>query len=721
MDRAERAAELLEQIRALAATGKLEAAEEICRQLLDVSPEDPAGWSWLGLLATAGRRWGEAESALRKAVSLRPCDPHSLSYLSVALRERDEPREAEDYARQAIAIDARQPSYWINLGAALRDQRRSTEAVEAYRHSLALDASQAATWQALATALQESGELDAAQAAFERSLTLAPGGEATVDCAYLHCLRGHPHEAIALLANFLLRSPHVPYAWIVLTHALKLAGENARAEAACREALKLAPRSHQARHQLAELLTKRWALSEAEAEARQLVTDDPAYAPGWAVLGLILGASGQQPEAEQALRRAAELDPIQHYSSRLLCSLQYADEVDPKQLLRAHEEWAAARVPVATVTAPTGAGSSQKLKLGFISPDFGQHPIAFLALAALEQLNRSDCSVICYSDGTTDDAYTARFRAISSGWRNICGECDQHVASLIAHDEVDVLIDLAGHQGNRLGVFQRRPAPVQITWLGYVGTTGLAEMDYLLADRQHVRVGEESLYRETVLRMSDGYCCYQPLADAPPVMPLPALRNQYFTFGSFNHTAKLSPSILAAWAEIMVRVPHSRLFLRYGGLNDLGFQQRVWRHFADRKISAERIRFAGWGPCREIMQEYCQIDLALDTQPYSGGLTTCEALWMGVPVVTWPGKTFAGRHATSHLTTAGVPQFIADSREAYIDLAVHWASRIDELTATRSKLREQMRSSPLCNAQLFAHNLLRLLQSVRGKITSEFS
>ncbi len=713
MDRVERAAELLEQIRALAAAGKIEAAEEICRQLFNISPDEPEGWSWLGLLATAGRRWGEAETALRKAVLLRPSDPHYLSYLSVALRERGEPRAAEDYARQAIAIDANQPSYWVNLGAALRDQRRPSEAAETFRRSLALDASQAAAWQALAAALQESGELDAAQEAFERSLTLAPGGEATVDCAYLHCLRGHPHEAIGLLANFLQRASHAPYAWIVLAHALKLAGENVRAEAACREALKLAPHTHQARHQLAELMSNRWAFSEAEAEARQLVADDPAYAPGWAVLGLILGASAQQTEAEQALRRATELDPIQHYSSRLLCSLQYADEVDPKQLKRTHEEWATSRAPIATVTVPTAASSSQKLKLGFVSADFGQHPIAFLALSALEQLNRSECSIVCYSDGTTDDAYTERFRAVSSAWRNVCGESDQQVANLIAQDEVDVLFDLAGHQGNRLGVFQRRPAPVQITWLGYVGTTGLEEMDYLLADRHHVREGEETHFREAVLRMPDGYCCYQPLADAPQVTPLPALRKDFFTFGSFNHTAKLSPSILTAWAEILERVPDSRLLLRYGGLNDLGLQQRILRHFVERGIARERVRFAGWGPCREIMQEYCQIDLALDTQPYSGGLTTCEALWMGVPVVTWPGKTFAGRHATSHLTTAGMPQFIADSREGYIDLAVTWASRTGQLATIRSTLREQMRSSPLCNAPHFAHNLLGLLQSVR--------
>lgn len=261
-------------------------------------------------------------------------------------------------------------------------------------------------------------------------------------------------------------------------------------------------------------------------------------------------------------------------------------------------------------------------------------------------------------------------------------------------------------------LFAGRAAPTQITWMGYVGTTGVAAIDYLLADRFHVQPGEEAHYSETVLRLPNGYVCYGPPRDAPPVAPLPALETGQVTFGCFNNPAKLSTKIVQAWAVILSRVPTSRLLLKFGGLDDPGVRTRLLRIVADRGVDSTRLICEGWSPHAELLEAYGRVDLALDTQPYSGGLTTCEALWMGVPVITCPGATFAGRHSISHLNNAGFPEFVASNLAQYTELAIAWSQRIPELAAVRSTMRSRMQASPLCDAPRFATDLLALLKQV---------
>jgi predicted O-linked N-acetylglucosamine transferase (SPINDLY family) len=310
-----------------------------------------------------------------------------------------------------------------------------------------------------------------------------------------------------------------------------------------------------------------------------------------------------------------------------------------------------------------------------------------------------------------------RFRRAADRWQGISGLADETVAQQVQQDGIEILIDLMGHLGNRLLVFARRPAPVQITWFGYVGTTGMQAIDYLLADRFHVPPGEEAHHVEKILRMPHGYACYRGPDDAPEVGALPALAAGHVTFGCFNNPSKWTPPMLDAWSEILRRVRGSRLLLKYYGLQDPGTQERFHGEFQARGIEAERIRLEGWSPHRELLQAYQRVDLALDTQPYSGGATTCEALWMGVPVITWPGKTFAGRHACSHLSNAGYSQFIAQDVNGYKELAVSWANRLSELAGIRSAMRSQIKESPLCDAKAFAAALLELLSSLPGMQT----
>jgi predicted O-linked N-acetylglucosamine transferase (SPINDLY family) len=318
--------------------------------------------------------------------------------------------------------------------------------------------------------------------------------------------------------------------------------------------------------------------------------------------------------------------------------------------------------------------------------------------------------VVCYADRDTAGAYAERFRATTDLWRLTDGLSTAQFVELVRSDQIDCLVDLMGHAGRRLPVFAQRPVPLQVTWFGYVGTTGLAAIDCLLADRFHVSPDEESNYVESVICLPHGYACYGPPGDAPDVANLPGASAGHVTFGCFNNPRKFSPRILDAWAEILRRVPTALLLLKFGGLDQADMQKELQARFRQGGIDNPRIAFEGWSPHQELLTAYNRVDLALDTQPYSGGVTTCEALWMGAPVITWPGRTFAGRHAVSHLTNAGYPKFVAANREGYVELAVEWANRLEELAAIRRAMREQVRQSALCDEVRFARDFLKVLR-----------
>ncbi len=504
---------------------------------------------------------------------------------------------------------------------------------------------------------------------------------------------------------------------IAIGDAYRALGSLPQAEAAYRQALSLTPPILQPQlpASLAVLqsrLQAQWQFAAYEAVTRGLVAARPELALGWRMLGMALQATGHSDEALDAFRRSLALEPTSGNHSDLLLALQYVDAITSQQLLSAHQEWEAAHTKGLL---PPRADTSHRprlirpLRIGFVSMNFARHPIGFLALPAIEAFDREQCTVFCYSDRIGSDEFTQRFRASAAVWRSGIGASHERLAEIIRHDEIDVLVDLEGHTTERLTAFARRPAPLQITWLGYVGTTGMTAMDCLVADRFHVVPGEESNYVETVLRLPNGYACYQAPDDAPEVAPLPALSAGRVTFGCFNNPAKFSPTILRAWSQILRQVPHSRLLLKYGGLHERQSQDYLRSQLCRDEIKPHRICFEGWSPHRELLEAYNRIDIALDTQPYSGGLTTCEALWMGVPVITYPGRTFAGRHSTSHLTNAGYGQFVAKNVDEYVQFAVDWAGRLDELAALRVTMRPLVDRSLLCNAALFAHHFLKAI------------
>lgn len=703
----------LSRIEELTRLGQLDAAEAACGALTQQRPQGHEGWGWRGMLALVRGRCPEAETYLRQALALCDRDPHYWGNLSHALRGQGRHKEAEEAARRALMLsDA--ADFWAHLGNCLFDQQRWEEAAEAYRHALARQPLDAQVWTNLGAVLQAAGRRDEAEQAFRQSLTLRPDEPATLArYALLALERGEPRRAAELAEAALRRHPQLAPAWVVLGNARRLQDDLAGAEAAYRQAVQILPGYRDARYNLALVLLQRLSYCEAERWVRPLVEANPADAEAWTVLGGALHAQARIEEALEAFRRSVEArpDPLRH--SKWLVALHYSPQMDAWQLRQAHAVWNEQHARPLVPPVPPGVsrrGPHDPLRVGLVGMDFTIGPTGFLALTALEQLDRQACWLACYADRYWEDAFTARFRQAAAAWRVIWNLSDEELATQVRRDEIDVLVDLGGHVGRRLLAFARRPAPLQVTWLGYVGTTGLETMDGLIADRFHVPPGEEGAYTEAVLRMPHDYICYGPPPTAPEVGPLPALEGRPFTFGCFNNPAKLHPELLAWWAEILHRVPHARLFLKYGGLDQPAMQTILVRQFAARGIDPARLRFEGWSEHPDLLARYHEVDLALDTQPYSGGLTTCEALWMGVPVVTFPGRTFAGRHAASHLHHAGLSAFVADGPEAYVELAVAWSRRLAELAALRTGLREQVRRSPLCDAASFARAWLALLR-----------
>ncbi len=541
--------------------------------------------------------------------------------------------------------------------------------------------------------------------------------EFAIQTAWRLAQEQQPEQGLNLLADLLNRDQKNMEAWLVAGNILQHYGEFAQAADAYRRVLAVVSDHAAARQSLAMMLITTGQLAEAETLIDEIVANQPQSADAWAMLAVLRQKQVRDIEAADAFRQSLALQPNPIHHSNLLQILQYTDGVSPDALLAAHREWnntyASSFSGLSASPTLPRSHSSRPLRLGFLSADFGRHPTGWLALRPMECLDKSQCSVACYYDRLPEDDFTARFRAASEAWHVTATWSDDQLFQQIRADNIDILFDLMGHTGARLRMLARRPAPVQITWLGYVGTTGLSAMDYLLADSYHVRTGEEAFYSEQILRMPHDYVCYGPPEDAPDVTSPPALAAGRVTFGCFNNSFKIGPTILDAWAQILLRVPSSQLLIKNRSLNQAEFRDRLHAHFAQHGIPPQRILLEGGAPHAELLAAYSRVDLALDTQPYSGGLTTCEALWMGVPVITFPGKTFAGRHSTSHLTNAGYPQFVAPNLAGYIDLAVDWAGRVNDLIALRSQMRSQLLQSSVCDAPQFAADLLVLLRQTQ--------
>jgi predicted O-linked N-acetylglucosamine transferase (SPINDLY family) len=559
-------------------------------------------------------------------------------------------------------------------------------------------------------------KLDEAAACCQRAVELKP------DLADLHynfgnvrLAQGRFDEAAACYGRALELRPDYAVADMNLGAALSQQGNTDQAIACYRRALELQPDLAGVHNNLGNLLKAQGAFDEALACFHRALQLDPEYAEAHNNLGNLLSEQGQPAAAMACYQRAIQARPAygDALGNALLCE-QYLPGVTPGRLAEAHAQWERQfAAPLRATWRPHAnrRDPQRTLRCGFVSADFRHHPVGNFLIRPLEALRAEAVEIICYSDVLQSDDLTARFARAAHTWREVRTLSHQALAEQIRADRIDILFDLAGHTaGNRLLTLARKPAPLAITWIGYEGTTGLAAMDYLIADEWLIPPDDESCYCEKVLRMPRGYVCYDPPGAAAEVGPLPAREQGGVTFASFNNLAKIGPEVIDLWAAILRRVPRARLVLKYRGLDRGSTRDRYAAEFAQREIERGRLELQGWSPYGEMLALYNRVDIALDPFPFSGSATTCEALWMGVPVITWPGATFAGRHSLTHLANVGLRETVARDPAHYVELAVALAGDRPRLAVLRAGLRARMAASRLCDGPRFAADLMAVLR-----------
>jgi predicted O-linked N-acetylglucosamine transferase (SPINDLY family) len=612
------------------------------RRALVLAPDQPDAYYNMGIaLSTLGRK-GDAATAYRRAITLNPFDAEALSNLGGLLSEDGDADEAIAVCRRAIALDDRQASAHANLGAALKSK----------------------------------GQIDEAIAACRRAVALAPTlAKAHADLGAALLMQGKPEEAIDCCRTAIETTPGLLEAYLYLGAAFFSVGRLHNARVCCDYVLGVNPSYAEALYNRGNALQDQGRSDDAIACYQRALTVKPDYAHAHNNLQMQLHYSSRYSAAEildHARTFARHIEPAKH-------PLHFANAPDPHRQLR----------------------------IGYVSGDFRRHPVGYFLAPVLDNHDRTAVQIVCYSNNAHGDDMTDRLRRRSDQWRNIVGLSDAAAAALIATDGIDILIDLAGHTGlNRLALFASKPAPVQASWLGYWGTTGLAAMDYVLSDAVTVPPGEARWYGERVIRLPGGRFCYAPPDDAPiPAAEPPMRRNGHVTFGSFNNLAKLGPGVIALWAAVLRAVPSSRLLLKWASLADDEVRQRLRATFEAAGVEAERLELRAASPHAAMLAEYDDVDIALDPFPFSGGLTSCEALWMGLPVVTLPGSEAPSRQTLGFLQALDRAEWIAASPADYVEIAGALAADGDRLGLLRQTQRRRMADSSLCDGPTFTRGL----------------
>ncbi|MBF0332229.1 MAG: tetratricopeptide repeat protein [Alphaproteobacteria bacterium] len=524
---------------------------------------------------------------------------------------------------------------------------------------------------------------------------------------------GADDEAMRLLRWITRTAPHQTDAWGWLAVLLHVGGDPAAAAPLYDEALKGRSDDVETLYKKGRALEDGGAVGEAETLYRHLEARMPNDHRVPFQLGLALHGQGRLAEAAAAYDRALFLAPAKGDIAANLAACQLNDPATTlDELCRSRRRWnARIERPGGPRPRPPRRDVAAPLSIGFVSGDFHTHQVAFLTVRTIEGLRAATpARIVCYANQTEADAMTARFQAAAHLWRPIRGLDDQSVADLIRGDGIDVLIDMSGlFVRNRLPMFVRRPAPLAVGWPCFTGATGLDEMDALLADAAEIPDRDEPLYSEHVLRMPGCWITWDPYAHAPPPAPPPSAAGGPVTFGSLSNPQKFNSRLAALWARVLDAVPGSRLLLRYAGLETPVLAKRIRTLFKVNGVPADRLFLEGHAPRREFLARYGAVDVALDPWPYSGGVTTLEALWMGVPVVSLPGPAFPGRHSASILGALGLGDWIARDEDDYVAIAARLAADLPGRTAPRHGLRQRIDVSPLCDGASHARHMYALL------------
>ena len=740
--------------------GRLKEAEQLYRQVLAAAPNHPWALQSLGLLAQDTGHLDAAVDLLRRAIAQRGDVAEFHFHLAYALEDLKRLPEAAAAYEAGLRVDPNVAEAWNNLGNLLVNLGRLEDAQAACRKAIALNPQLAAPYNNLGNALKAMGWLDESIDAYREAIARDPNfTDAMTNLGSTLTHAGRFEEAGEVFQKLVERNPQSAQMLNYLGNVLTRLSRYEQAEQIFSRAMELSPASAELHNNLGNVLVDKGEFEKAREQFETATRMKQVYPNAHSNLGNVLVALGKHDEAVQAYDTALKQDPgaanvytnlagalkeqgradealhayreavrlnpdFPEMHSNLIYGMHFVHPIEPKKLFEEHLAWAQKFAdPLAETVKPRAAAAAQsreKLRIGYVSGDLRNHPVGKFMLPIFEAHDRAQFEIVCYTDIAARDPLAERIRSLVDAFHVTAGQNQQQVAELIRQHGIDVLVDLSGHTAhNRLQVFAQRPAAVQVTYLGYPNTTGLSQIDYRLSDALADPPGEaDTLHTEKLFRLPRTAWCYQPAPEAGDVSPLPARGAGHVTFGSFNALGKVNPWLIELWSRVLHAVPRSRLILKAPGLRSEPTRERIRGAFAARGIDPDRVEPIGtFVDQRDHFAAYGRIDIGLDTFPYHGTTTTCEAMWMGVPVITLAGNVHVSRVGVSLLNVVGLGELVARDADEYVRHASQLAGDLDRIATLRSSLRQRMRASPLMDAAGFTRRLEEAYrQMVRGAV-----
>jgi predicted O-linked N-acetylglucosamine transferase (SPINDLY family) len=677
------------------------------------------------LLGTACEQSGDLQGAarsLQRTIELQPSFELAYRDLCRVLSQSGQLQEAKAAIEKGLGLNPGFADFHFYRGNLWMHEQEFTQAAASFLQALSIDSSQALVHASLGNAYERLDEWELAAASFQRALALSPGDAQTHNLlGTVQMKQGRLQDAVASYQHAIRLDPRHAEAHSNLGNALRIQGNFAAAVENCRRAVELQPDLPAAHNNLGAALASQDHDAEALQSFSTAVSLEPGNARYHGNCGGAFQRQGAVGQAVESYRKALTLDPrLTDVHSNLLFALSFSPECSPAQyLLEARRYGQTVRSMVAK---PFDASSGRAivggrpLRVGLVSGDLRSHPVGFFLEGTLACLDPSRIELLAYSTQPKEDHLTDRIKPRFSLWRNIWGIGDANAARQVLEDKIDILVDLSGHsEHNRLPLFAWRSAPVQVSWLGFFASTGVSEIDYFLTDPVSTPEALRAQFSEQLWYLPHTRFCFTPpepdselLLEQPPV-----LRNGFVTFGSFQNASKMNSNVLKSWADILKALPSARLRVQgnHQALGDSSIRSRL----AVEGIDPERVILAPASSRQKYLEAHREIDIILDTFPYPGGTTTCEALWMGVPTVTLAGNTLLARQGASLMACVGLLDWVAADCREYVRMAVGHAGNTNRLAQLRSSLRETALASPVFNARQFALDLQAAFEGMASR------
>jgi predicted O-linked N-acetylglucosamine transferase (SPINDLY family) len=692
--------------------GDFSDAIECWNRSLELSPDHPETLNNIGVAYRHLAKPELAIPAFQKALELKPDYLDCAKNLSRAFLDKADTDNAIDVTSKFASAHPESAEAQVAHAITLNTAGRYAEAMQVCRTALRLNPDLAEAHFNLGLAFDGIGEYHGAVLAYARTGELEPERFAPqVNLGLALMAVGEIDRAAEALSTGAKIRPDSVGVLFNLAVAYERAGRFEKAIETAHRVLEIRPNWPLALALVGTLHLRVGRHAVAEEWLLRAVDGDPPLPQAWNNLASLYAERGEHDRCFDAMRKALELRPDARTHDVLLFYMNSDERFTPQEVFEAHVEWNQKLQDKPATPPPPYLNSpdpDRRIRIGYVSPDFRMHSVSFFISAILARHNRQQVEVYCYDDSSKPDSVTSQLQRFSNRWRRIVGMATDQVEAMIREDQIDILVDLAGHTAdNRLLVFARKPAPVQVTYLGYPNTTGLKTIDYRMTDAIADPEGlADSLHTEKLVRLPKTFLCYSPAPEAPPVADLPALTAGHVTFASFNALTKVTPQVIALWSRVIKAVPGSKLILKGKGLAEESTRSLFLKRFEDNGIGAERLIFINKIlSFTDHLAAYGKCDIGLDPYPYHGTTTTCEALWMGVPVVTLAGQTHVSRVGASLLTNIGLPKLIAKSPDEYVEIAAALAGDLVKLSSLRSGMRKRVAASPLFDGATFTANL----------------